>query len=297
MLDVRRLRLLCDLARHGTIAAVAAAASYTPSAVSQQLTALEREAGVPLLRRTGRRVTLTPAGTVLVEHAETVLAALERAAAAMAAVRTGVVGPLRIAAFPTAVQTLLPPALVALGRDHPGLELTVRELDPIDAPRALHANQVDLALVHDYDHVPAEPDPALATLPLLDESMYLATRDAPLTLARARSAEWILASPGTLCHTMTIRACQAAGYTPRARHHADDFVTALILVAAGQGVALVPELAAGQPPAGVVLTPLRTRRRTRLACRRGSDDHPAIAAGISALRAAAEPYQRSRPAS
>jgi DNA-binding transcriptional LysR family regulator len=293
MLDVRRLRLLRDLAHHGTIAAVAAAASYTPSAVSQQLSALEKEAGVALLSRTGRRVTLTPAGAALVEHAEAVLAALERAGAAMAAARTGIVGPLRIAAFPTAVRTLLPPALVALAREHPGLELSVHELDPADAPRALHTRQVDLALVHDYDDVPVEPDPALTTLPLLDESMYLATLDRALTLEEAGTAGWILASPGTLCHTMTIRACQAAGYTPRARHHADDFVTALTLVAAGQGVALVPELAAGQPPAGVVLSPLRTRRRTRLACRRGADGHPAVAAGIAALRAAAQPYARA----
>src|SRR6185436_5539189 len=124
------------------------------SAVSQQLSVLEREAGVPLLRRTGRTVHLTPAGTALVEHAEAVLAALERAEAAMAAARTGVVGPLRIAAFPTAVRTLLPAALVALGQRHPGLVLAVHELDPVDAPAALHAQQVDLALVHDYDHVP-----------------------------------------------------------------------------------------------------------------------------------------------
>src|SRR5688572_2277370 len=101
MLDVRRLTLLRDLARHGTIAAVAAARSYTASAVSQQLAVLEREAGVALLRRTGRTVQLTPAGTALVEHAEAVLAALARAEAALAAARTGVVGPLRIAAFPT----------------------------------------------------------------------------------------------------------------------------------------------------------------------------------------------------
>lgn len=287
MLDVRRLRLLRDLAHHGTIAAVAAAAAYTPSAVSQQLSALEREAGIPLLARTGRRVTLTAAGAALVEHAEAVLAALERASAAMAAARAGTVGPLRIAAFPTAVRTLLPPALVALAREHPGLELSVHELDPVDAPAALHARRVDLALIHDYDHVPVEPDPALTTLPLLDEAMYLATLDGPRSLEAAAAADWILASPGTLCHLMTVRACQAAGYTPRARHHADDFVTALALVAAGLGVALVPELAAGQPPAGVVLTPLRIRRRTRLACRRGSDDHPAMAAGITALRNAA----------
>src|SRR5438552_16436336 len=108
MLDVRRLRLLCDLARLGTIAAVAEAHTYTPSAVSQQLSALEREAGVPLLERAGRRVVLTTAGRVLVEHAETVLAALERTSAALAAVATGLSGQLRIGAFPTAVRTLLP---------------------------------------------------------------------------------------------------------------------------------------------------------------------------------------------
>src|SRR5262245_45688215 len=107
MLDVRRLRLLRDLARHGTIAAVAAAHTYTPSAVSQQLAILEREAGVALLTRTGRGVTLTDAGAMLVEHAEAVLTRLEEADAAMAAVRTGVSGPLRIAAYPSAVRTLL----------------------------------------------------------------------------------------------------------------------------------------------------------------------------------------------
>src|SRR5215472_3186023 len=107
MLDVRRLQLLCDLSRLGTIAAVAQAHSYTPSAVSQQLSALEREAGVPLLERSGRRVAFTAAGRVLVRHAENVLAALEQTTAALAAMATGVSGPLRIGAFTTAVRTLL----------------------------------------------------------------------------------------------------------------------------------------------------------------------------------------------
>ena len=128
MLDVRRLRLLCDLDRLGTIAAVARARSYTPSAVSQQLSALERETGTALLERTGRRVVLTAAGRVLVRHAETVLAALEHTEAALAAAAaTGLTGPLRIGAFPTAVRTLLPTALVDLGRRHPALELMVTE--------------------------------------------------------------------------------------------------------------------------------------------------------------------------
>src|SRR3954467_9911403 len=170
MLDVRRLRLLCDLARLGTIAAVARAAAYTPSAVSQQLSALEREAGVALLERTGRGVTLTAAGRVLAEHAEVVLAALEQTSAALAALTTGLSGPLRIGAFPTAVRTLLPAALVALAARHPGLELMVTELDPAQVPAALREHRLDVGLLHDYDVVPVRPDPLLDAVPLLDET-------------------------------------------------------------------------------------------------------------------------------
>ncbi|MFC5002877.1 LysR family transcriptional regulator [Dactylosporangium cerinum] len=305
MLDVRKLRLLRDLADRGTIAAVAATHNYTPSAVSQQLAALEREAGTALLARTGRGVTLTPAGTVLAAHAEEVLAALERATAALAATRTGLTGPLRIGAFPTAMRTLLPAALATLAREHPGLDLSVDELDPALVPARLRDGTLDVALVHDYDLVPIAPDPALETAPLLDETMYLAATR-PLDLAACRDERWILAGPGTLCHTMTVRACEAEGFLPRARHHADDFVTVLTLVAAGQGVAVVPELALRPPssppgqaattvaadgatpvaPDGVVLTPLRTRRRTRFAYRAGTGAHPSIAAFTAAVRAA-----------
>ena len=103
-------------------------------------------------------------------------------------------------------------------------------------------------------------------------------------VAGLRDQPWIMASPGTLCHEVTLRVCRAAGYTPRVRHHADDFTAVLALVAAGQGVSLVPELAAARPPAGLRLIPAPTRRRTRLAFRRGTAGHPAIAALITALR-------------
>ncbi|MEV4379995.1 LysR family transcriptional regulator [Streptosporangium sp. NPDC049644] len=291
MLDVRRLRLLCDLSRLGTIAAVAQAHTYTPSAVSQQLSALEREAGVALLERTGRRVTFTAAGRILVQHAEVVLTALEQTTAALAALATGLSGPLRIGAFPTAVRTLLPAALVALGRRHPELELTVTELDPVTVPDALRERRLDVGLLHDYDVVPIEPDPVLDTVPLLDETVFLAVPGtAPAAeetgpLRDVRDAAWIMASPGTLCHTVTLHVCRSAGFTPRARHHADDFAAVLALVAAGQGVSLVPQLAAAQPPAGVRLIPLSIRRRTHIAYRQGAATHPAIAAFVSAIRA------------
>jgi DNA-binding transcriptional LysR family regulator len=288
MLDVRRLHLLRDLAHLGTIAAVAQAHAYTPSAVSQQLAALQREAGVPLLARSGRRVRLTAAGTALVEHAETVLGSLEAATATLAAFRTGTSGTVRIGAFPSAVRTLLPAALVALARDHPALDLTVAELDPVAMPAALRDRRLDVALLHDYDLVPMAPDPALDSTPLLDETVFLAVPEGvdAASVAETRERDWIVASPGTLCHTVAMRACEAAGFRPRVRHHADDFGAVLALVAAGQGVALVPLLGAGQPPAGVRLVPLPTHRRTRIGYRRGAGGHPAVAATVAAVRAA-----------
>ncbi|SMC64204.1 LysR family transcriptional regulator [Kibdelosporangium aridum] len=287
MLDVRKLRLLRELSRRGTIAAVAEALTFTPSAVSQQLTALERETGVPLLERTGRRVTLTPAAHRLVERTEEVLATLHEAAAELAATTTALTGTLRIGVFPTAIPTILTPALVALSTDHPGLDLTVTELDPVSVPDALRDESLDIALIQEYDYVPAAEDPALQTEPLLEETVHLAALSAE-PLAVRRDAPWIAGTPGTLCHAMTIRACEAEGFTPHIRHHADDFGTVLALVAAGQGVAFVPDLGVVAPHAAVVLTPLPIRRRTHLAYRRGTRDHPAISAARTALHDAAE---------
>lgn len=294
MLDVRKLRLLRELAHRGTIAAVADALSYTPSAVSQQLTALEREAGVPLLERTGRRVTLTPAAHLLVGHTETILAALERADAELSCVRDELVGTLRIGAFPTAARTLLSPALVALSTAHPRLELTVTELDPAEVPDALRAGTLDIALTHDYDLVPAIPDPAIHTEPLHTETVFLATRHpVPATdpLRATAASPWIAGTPGTLCHTVTLRACLATGFTPRIRHHADDFTTVLALVAADAGAAIVPAMALPSPLGDVTLTPLTTRRHTHLAYRNGTATHPAIHAARTTLRDAARTAQ------
>jgi DNA-binding transcriptional LysR family regulator len=288
MMDVRRLRLLLELSRRGTITSVAGAFAYTPSAVSQQLAALEREAGVPLLERTGRRVTLTPAGTVLARYAESVVAVLEEASAALAATRESLSGPLRIGAFPTAARTILPAALVELGRDHPALELMVTELDPVAVPDALRTGALDVALTSAYDYVPAEPDPALDTEPLLEETVCLAAADPVRTsVGDWRDGPWIAGSPGTQCHTMLVRTCQARGFTPRIRHYADDFATVLALVAAGQGVSLVPQLGATGAPAAVTLTPVTSRRRTSIAYRKGTCDHPVVSAFAAAIHRSA----------
>ncbi|MGW6982714.1 LysR substrate-binding domain-containing protein [Streptomyces sp. NPDC054932] len=301
MLDVRRLRLLRELARRGTIAAVAEALTFSPSAVSQQLSVLEREAGLPLLERTGRRVRLTPAGQNLVRHAEAVLERLEQADADLAEARGGLAGALRIGAFPTATRAIVPAALVALARRHPGLEPMVSETDPAAVAHALRAGDLDVALVHEYDFVPAEPEPGLATEPLYSEAMYLAAPadeapgppgapDQGAVLRAHAGAPWITATPGTLCHAMTVRACQAAGFTPMVRHRVDEFATVLALVAVGQGVAVVPQLGVtGPADPAVRLTRLLMERRTNLAFRSGAGAHPAVAAFGAALRAAVPP--------
>ncbi|WP_030239843.1 LysR family transcriptional regulator [Streptomyces sp. NRRL S-350] len=289
MLDVRRLRLLRELAHLGTIAAVAEALSFSASAVSQQLSVLEKEAGVPLLERTGRRVALTPAGRNLVRHTESVLALLEQAGAELAHAKRGLAGPLRIGTYPSAARAVIPAVLAELAGWHPGLEPMVTEVDPAAVGAALRAGELDVALVHEYDLVPTDPEPGLAvTRPVFTEPMYLAARS-PGTVAEQRGAPWIVSSPGTLCHTMAVRACESAGFEPRIRHRIDDFTTVLALVAAGQGVALVPHLGAAQPPPGVVLTRLPMYRRTRAAFRAGAGSHPAVSAFVSALHTAVPP--------
>ncbi len=283
--------MLRELSRRGTIAAVAQALAYTPSAVSQQLAALEKEAGVALLERSGRRVVLTPAATALVEHTEAVLERLERAGAELAATRTGPAGPLVVGAFPSAARAVVPAALARLAAEHPGLVPAVREIDPAAVADAVRAGELDVALVHRYDFVAAPPEPGLDTAHLFDEPMFLAApRDlaprpgAADPLGRWRDAPWIMAPPATRCGTMSVRACEAAGFTPRVRHVVDDFATVLALVGIGHGVALVPQLGLVDPAPGVRLTRLAMHRTTLAAYRRGAGAHPAIAAFVRAVR-------------
>ncbi|MET9326799.1 LysR substrate-binding domain-containing protein [Tsukamurella sp. NPDC003166] len=285
MLDVHRLRLLRELAERGTIAAVAQALDYTPSAVSQQLATLEREAGRPLLERTGRSVRLTEAGRVLVGHADAILERLERARADLDALSTEVTGELRIGAFGSAMRTVVTPALLRLSRDHPLLRVRVTEIDPATAPEELRSRRLDVALLQRYDCLPVRTDPSLDTEPLFDEAVHLAVhRDRPRTLAECAEERWISGTVGTMCDEATVRTCENAGFTPRVRHRTDDFPAVLALVAAGQGVAVIPDLAAVDVPAEVLLAPLEVARHTALAYRRGAARDPLIGAARRALR-------------
>ncbi|MGH2970004.1 MAG: LysR family transcriptional regulator [Solirubrobacteraceae bacterium] len=292
MLDVRRLRVLREFAARGTIAATADALGYTPPAVSQQLAALEREAGVDLLERNGRTRRLTPAGEELVVRTESVLRELEAAEAALERTVTTVAGVLRAAAFPSAHRALLPPAVVRLAREHPELEVHTRELEPEDSIPALKVGELDLVLAQEYPFAPLTADPALERTHLREDPIRLAVpaghalAAAPhVDLAEHAAVPWVAGRQGSFCHAVVLHVCRAAGVEPRITHFTNDFTTAYVLVAAGVGFALVPELA-GPPPPGVALVETAQpvpSRRIFAAVRAGSGARPAVAACLRAL--------------
>jgi DNA-binding transcriptional LysR family regulator len=294
MLDVRRLRVLRELAARGTIAATAEALGYTAPAVSQQLAALEREAGVALLEKNGRGRRLTPAGEELVDRTESILRELEAAEAALARTTTHVAGVLRCAAFASAHRALLPRAIAHLAAQHPDLRVTTRDMEPEDSLPALKLGELDLALAQEYAFAPMAADPAVERTELLDDPLSVALpADHPLASAaqvdmrELADAPWIAGSQGSFCHLVVVHSTRAAGYEPRIAHVTNDFDVSYALVAAGAGVGLVPELA-GPPPPGVVLRPVAgapPARRIYVAVRAGSAERPAVAAMLAALTA------------
>jgi DNA-binding transcriptional LysR family regulator len=297
MLDVRRLRVLRELAARGTIAATADALGYTPPAVSQQLAALEREAGVTLLERNGRKRRLTPAGEELVARTEAVLNALEAAEAAVERVTTQVAGTVRLAAINSIHNRLLPVALGELARRHPDLRLSTRELEPSESLPALKLGELDLALAAEYDFAPIEADPTLERHVLADDPNRLAVpashpaAGAPpgnVPIEELAGERWIAGREGTFCHATVVHTCRRAGAEPLIAHRTNDFDVSYALVAAGAGVAIVPDLA-GPPPPGVALVEPAgglPGRRLFAAVRTGAADRPAVAAVLTALGAA-----------
>ena len=292
MLDVRRLRVLRELAARGTIAATAEALGYTAPAVSQQLAALEREAGVALLEKNGRGRRLTPAGEELVSRTESILRELEAAEAALEATTTQVAGVLRTAAFASAHRVLLPRAIATLGARHPDLRVTTQDMEPEDSLPALKLGELDLALAQEYGFAPTPPDPALERTELLEDLLRVALpEDHPLAgadtvdIAELDAEPWIAGREGSFCHLVVVHSTRAAGYEPRLAHITNDFQVSYALVQAGAGVGLVPELA-GPPPPGVVVRPVAgapPSRRIYAAVRAGSSARPAIAAMLEAL--------------
>jgi DNA-binding transcriptional LysR family regulator len=300
MLDVRRLRVLREVALRGSIAGAAESLRFTPSAVSQQVAKLEREAGVALVERGPRSVTLTTAGWRLVEHAEAIL---ERLSAAESELRELAGSPpeLRVGANTTAAVSIIPDALARFAAVRPDVEVTVAESDPLISLARLCARELDLAIVFEYDHVPLPDDPRVALEPLLEEPMRIVL-PASHPVARRRAVRlldladetWIRSTPRSSCHPFTERACRAAGFDPRIRFEFDDYAAMQSLVASGAGVAFAPDMGLTRVNPGVAVRPIAfgPKRRVHAALRAGEGGSAGIPEMLAALResvAAREP--------
>jgi DNA-binding transcriptional LysR family regulator len=263
MLELRRLRLLRELSERGTIAAVADALQFTPSAVSQQLAILEREAGVPLLERAGRGVRLTDAALVLVGHADVLLRRAELAEADLAAAAGTVAGRGRIAGFQSVLVQIALPAVEALARDAPRLRCEVVEAEPEHALPALALGDVDLVLGDEWQHQPLRlpdgverhelhRDPVYVVLP---ESHPAARRHAgTVPLAELAGEVWTCGHVGTPWEEMVERTCRGlGGFDPDIRHRTNDADVSLALVGRGLALTLLPGLPLSPRPRGVTL--------------------------------------------
>ena len=300
MLDVRRLRVLREVALRGSIAGAAEALRFTPSAVSQQVAKLEREACVALVERGPRSISLTPAGWRLVEHAEAILDRLARAEIELRAL-AGEPPALRLGAITTAAVGIVPDALVRFGAVRPDVEVTVAEADPLASLARLPTREIDLAIVFEYDFVPLPADPRVVYEVLLEEPLRvvlpashpLAQRRA-VRLADLAEETWIRSTPRSSCHPFTERACRAAGFEPRIRFEFDDYAAMQNLVASGAGVALAPDLGLTRLSPGVAARPIAfgPKRRVLAAYRDGEGGLFGIPDMLAALResvAAREP--------
>jgi DNA-binding transcriptional LysR family regulator len=299
MLDLRRLRLLHELHARGTIAAVADALQFTPSAVSQQLAVLEREAGLPLLEPAGRGVRLTDAALVLVGHAGALLERAELAESDLAAATGRIAGRGRIASFQSVGLRVAVPAIRALAREAPELRCELIESEPEESLPALALGDVDLVLADEWEHQPlARPDGIaredLHTDPVhlvLPEGHPAADRD-PVPLAELAGEVWTTGHRGTAWEDITIRTCRGlGGFDPDIRHRTNDSVLSLALVADGQAVTLLPELVQPAAPPGVVARRIAedTLHRTIFAATRAADaERPSVQALLAAVRSAAD---------
>ena len=258
MLDVRRMRVLREVAAQRSFSAAADKLGYTQSAVSQQIAALEREAGTTLIERNPRGIRLTDAGEAVVRHADKILARLAEAEAELDAIAGLRGGRVRLASFPTAGATLVPHAIAEFTRRHPGVELSLTEAEPDESLPRLKAGELDVVLVDGVRG--GGPDEDMEYVHLLDDPMYLALAgDHPLADRRRirfqdlASEPWIQGTQACACTRHLQTACESAGYEPRIAFESDDFQVVQGLVAAGVGVALIPSLALVSERPGVVI--------------------------------------------
>lgn len=298
MLNINRLRMLREIAARGTLAAAAQALFMTPSAVSQQMAVLEREAGTPLLERHGRTVRLTTAGAKLVENTERILAEIEHAEADLAAASHGVVGSVHVGAFATAATALLIPALPGLAERYRNLRVTLIDLEPEESLPELKSHDLDIAITYGWSVLPELDDPGVERIELFQEPVYLALpkghrllRQKEVHVSDLRDEEWMIWRGATSMLDIIFSAARRAGFDPRTDYQLRDMSVVLSAVEAGLGVAITPSLMLARPRyAGLAFTRIADFELTRTisaSIRKGSRGNPAIAAVLDALHESA----------
>jgi DNA-binding transcriptional LysR family regulator len=294
MLDLRRLVALREVAIKGTVTEAARSLRFTPSAVSQQIALLERQAGVALVERHGRGIRLTDAAWSLVRRCDVIVAELARAEADLDAAKQSRTGSLVIGAFPTSGTSLVPTALHRFVARRPDVAIRLRELEPERSLPMLRAGELDLAICFECDLVPLADDgyeqETLFVEPmLLVHSPLRGDWKEPVDVASLRDERWIAPASDTAIHKLTVRACQHAGFEPEITSIWTDFQVVQSLAGQGFGVALVPELALDPPRTDAVqkrTSPQRTRR-VFAAWRPGTARAPLVETMIEDVRAAA----------
>jgi DNA-binding transcriptional LysR family regulator len=292
--DLRKLRVLAELERRGTVSAVAAALHLTPSAVSQQLAGLARELDVRLTEPTGRKLRLTGAARVVLRHAEEIFERIDQMHLAVAAYRDGEAGEVSISGFATTLAPLILPAAGRLKRTLPGLRTTLAEVDPPVSFDLLEQGRTDVVIAVESLVEPMR-DPRFDKTVLMTEVFDVALPEGhPLALAPSLSLKdlaeeaWIFATVG-MCQDIPLAACAAAGFTPHATHAIGDWEATFAAVAQGLGISLVPRLARTGSRSGVVVRTFDEApcRQVFAAVRAGSGDVPQVKAVLGALRRAA----------
>lgn len=284
MYDLHRLRLLRELSHRGTLAAVAEALGYSPSAVSHQLSILEREVKAPLLEPAGRGVRLTPAAITLVGHTETILRELERAEADIAAGRTEITGTVHVATFQTAAHTLVLDAIDRLAHRHPRLVVTFAHLSAEAAIPALLARDFDVVLSEVYPGNPPAPHPGVTTSTVAEDPLLLALPTAwpARSVADLADAPWVMETRGTVARAWSTATCRTAGYEPHVRYETSDLGLHAALVARGHAASLLPQLGRDPSP-DIRLIPTGETRAITASTRTGSEGTPATEAFHDAL--------------
>lgn len=298
MLDLNRLVMLRAVSVHGSITAAARELAYSHSAISQQLSLLERETGAVLLEKVGRTARLTPVGRELVQNTEAVLAAMERAEAELAASHDQPRGVVTVAVYTSISRIVMPSALERLRHEHPGLDVRLRRVDPEEAVLQLISRQVDAVITDTYPGTRLSPTGGLHASPIGRDPVrgYLPERYADATFEELRGMPWVMERREAPSTEWALRVCREMGFEPAVAHESSDVLFHLRMVEAGLAAAFLPDLVVREADSRLTPSaalPQNERREILFLTRAGAEAHPAFAAVRAATAAALADRQKN----